>query len=209
MSVKVTMIGGGSSSFVPPLLRNFIESEELRDTRLTLMDVSADRLETMVKLAEKLIEAESSPLEVTGMLDQREALTGADFVIAAISVGGMDAWANDIEIPGRYGIFMNVADSIGPGGIFRTLRNAPVQESVARDVSEVAPGAQIFNYTNPAAVQALAMLTVPGTLVTSLCSGTQQPSSAAWLAEQAGVEPDLIEMPPIVPVSTTARRSPS
>ena len=30
MSVKVTMIGGGSSSFVPPLLRNFIESEELR-----------------------------------------------------------------------------------------------------------------------------------------------------------------------------------
>ena len=146
MSVKVTMIGGGSSSFVPPLLRNFIESEELRDTRLTLMDVSADRLETMVKLAEKLIEAESSPLEVTGMLDQREALTGANFVIAAISVGGMDAWANDIEIPGRYGIFMNVADSIGPGGIFRTLRNAPVQESVARDVSEVAPGAQIFNY---------------------------------------------------------------
>ncbi len=100
MSVKVTMIGGGSSSFVPPLLRNFIESEELRDTRLTLMDVNADRLETMVTLAERLIDAEASPLEVTGTLDQREALTDTDFVIAAISVGGMDAWADDIEIPG-------------------------------------------------------------------------------------------------------------
>ena len=198
MSVKVTMIGGGSSSFVPPLLRNFIESEELRDTRLTLMDVNADRLETMVTLAERLIDAEASPLEVTGTLDQREALTDTDFVIAAISVGGMDAWADDIEIPGRYGIFMNVADSVGPGGIFRTLRNAPVLESVARDVSEVAPGARIFNYTNPAPVEALAMLTVPGTSVTSLCSGTQQPASAEWLARQVGVEPELIEMPPIV-----------
>ena len=157
MAVKVTMIGGGAASFVPPLLRKFIQSEELGDSQLTLMDVDAGRLDTMVKLAEKLIESESSPLRVSGSLDQRESLRDADFVIAAISVGGMDAWADDIEIPGRYGIFMNVSDSVGPGGIFRTLRNAPVLESVARDVAEVAPGARIFNYTNPAPVEALAM----------------------------------------------------
>ncbi len=192
------MIGGGSSSFVPPLLRRFIESDELGDTQLTLMDVDANRLETMVALAGKLVETEASPLKVTGSPDQREALRDADFVIAAISVGGMDAWANDIEIPGRYGIFMNVADSVGPGGIFRTLRNAPVLESVARDVAEVAPGARIFNYTNPAPVQALAMLTVPEAKVTSLCSCTQHPASAEWLAHQAGVEPELIQMPPLV-----------
>ena len=42
------------------------------------------------------------------------------------------------------------------------------------------------------------MLTVPGASVTALCSGTQQPSSAEWVAAQVGVEPDLIEMPPIV-----------
>ena len=172
MAIKVTMIGGGAASFVPPLLRMFIDSEELGDAQLTLMDVDASRLETMVKLAEKLIDAESSPLRVAGSLDQRESLRDADFVIAAISVGGMDAWADDIEIPGRYGIFMNVSDSVGPGGIFRTLRNAPVLESVARDVAEVAPGARIFNYTNPAPVEALAMLTVPGAQVTSLCSCT-------------------------------------
>ena len=97
------MIGGGAASFVPPLLRMFIESEELGDSQLTLMDVDAGRLETMVKLAEKLIEAESSPLRVSGSLDQRESLRDADFVIAAISVGGMDAWADDIEIPAATG----------------------------------------------------------------------------------------------------------
>ena len=186
MAVKVTMIGGGAASFVPPLLRKFIQSEELGDSQLTLMDVDAGRLETMVKLAEKLIESESSPLRVSGSLDQRESLRDADFVIAAISVGGMDAWADDIEIPGRYGIFMNVSDSVGPGGIFRTLRNAPVLESVARDVAEVAPGARIFNYTNPAPVEALAMLTVPGAQVTSLCSCTHHPASVDWLAASSG-----------------------
>lgn len=198
MSVRVTMIGGGSSSFVPPLLRRFIRSDELGDAELVLMDVDAARLETMVKLAGKLVEAEASPLRVSGTLDQREALTGTDFVIAAISVGGMEAWADDIEIPARYGIFMNVCDSVGPGGIFRTLRNAPVLESVARDVAELAPGARIFNYTNPAPVEALAMLTVPGAEVISLCSCTQHPASAEWLARQAGLEPELIEMPPLV-----------
>ncbi len=198
MAIKVTMIGGGAASFVPPLLRMFINSEELGDAQLTLMDVDASRLDTMVKLAEKLIDAESSPLRVAGSLDQRESLREADFVIAAISVGGMDAWADDIEIPGRFGIFMNVSDSVGPGGIFRTLRNAPVLESVARDVAEVAPGARIFNYTNPAPVEALAMLTVPGAQVTSLCSCTAHPASVEWLARQAGVEPDLVEMPPLV-----------
>ncbi len=198
MSVKVTMIGGGSSSFVPPLLRRLIRSDVLGDAELTLMDVNEERVRTMESLAGKLIESEGSPLRVRATVDQRESLIDADFVIAAISVGGMDAWANDIEIPARYGIVMHVADSVGPGGIFRTLRNAPVLESVARDVVEVAPNARIFNYTNPAPVEALAMLTVPGARVVSLCSCTQHPASPDWLAAQAGVAPDLIEMPPLV-----------
>ena len=198
MGKQITMIGGGSSSFVPPLLRRFIRSEVLGDATLTLVDVNEPRLRTMEALGKRLIEAEGSALGLRATLDRREGLAGADFVIAAISVGGMDAWANDIEIPARYGIVMHVADSVGPGGIFRTLRNAPVLEEVARDVADVAPGAQIFNYTNPAPVQALAMLTVPGAHVTSLCSCTQHPASAAWLAEQAGVAPEDVEMPPLV-----------
>ncbi len=198
MGVNVTMIGGGSSSFVPVLLKLFIRSEVLADATLTLMDVDESRLGTMESLARTLIEAEDSRLQVRGTLDQRGSLEGADFVIAAISVGGMAAWENDIEIPARYGVVMHVADSVGPGGILRTLRNAPVLESVARDVAEVAPGAWIFNYTNPAPVEAMAMMTVPGVNVVSLCSCTGYPSSREWLGEKAGVDPELIEMPPLV-----------
>ena len=157
MGKKITIVGGGSSSFVPLLLRRLIESESLGDSQVTLMDVDEGRVKVMESLGQKLIASEGSKLSVRSSLDQREALAGADFVIAAISVGGMDAWANDLEIPGRYGIVMHVGDSIGPGGILRAFRNAPVLADVARNVAEVAPDAWVFNYTNPAPIEALAM----------------------------------------------------
>ena len=151
MGKKITIVGGGSSSFVPLLLRRLIESESLGDSQVMLMDVDEQRVKVMESLGQKLITSEGSKLSVRSSLDQREALTGADFVIAAISVGGMDAWADDLEIPGRYGIVMHVGDSIGPGGILRAFRNAPVLADVARNVAEVAPDAWVFNYTNPGA----------------------------------------------------------
>ena len=90
----------------------------------------------MDRLARRLVEAEDTHLEIETTLDQRESLKSADFAIVAISVGGMSAWGSDIEIPARYGVFMHIADSIGPGGIMCAFRNAPVLESVARDVAE-------------------------------------------------------------------------
>jgi alpha-galactosidase len=199
MGYNVTIIGGGSSSFVPLLLRRLMGSTSLGDANVTLMDVDAHRLEVMESLAGKLIASEGSRLRVRSTLDQRESLVDADFVIAAISVGGMDAWAQDMEIPGRYGVVMHVADSVGPGGILRALRNAPVLAQVARNVAEVAPDAYVFNYTNPAPVEALAMRTAaPEVRSYALCSCTQAPSSREWLAHQAGVSPEDIAMPPVV-----------
>ena len=195
--MNVTVIGGGSSSFVPPLLRHLLRSDAMRGTTLTLMGPTESRLRVMEDPARN-VAGHAARLRVRSTRDQREALTDADFVIVAIAVGGNDAWENDIEIPGRYGIFMPVADSIGPGGIMRGLRNAPVLASVARDVAEVAPQAWIFNYSNPATICALAMQTVPEVRSLSLCSCTAMPADTGWLAAQAGVEPDEILMPAIV-----------
>lgn len=199
MATKVTIIGGGSSSFVPLLVRRLMQSPVLGSSQVTLMDVDESRLSIMQSLADKLIANENSELRVTSTTDQRESLAGADFVIAAISVGGMDAWANDLEIPGRHGIVMHVGDSVGPGGIMRAFRNAPVLADVARNAAEVAPDAWVFNYTNPAPIEALAMrAAAPQVRSYALCSCTGHPSSREWLAHQAGVEPDRIAMPPVV-----------
>src|SRR5436190_2012532 len=189
MPVKVTIIGGGSSSFVPLLIRRLMQSPVLSGAHVSLMDIDQGRLGVMQSLADKLIESEGSALRVSSTTDQRESLIDADFVVAAISVGGMDAWANDLEIPGRHGIVMHVADSVGPGGILRAFRNAPVLAEVARNCAEVAPDAWVFNYTNPAPVEAMAMrVAAPDVRSYALCSCTGHPSSPEWLAERVGVQ---------------------
>ena len=161
MTVKIAVVGGGSSMFVPGLVRRLIEIPCFDNAELRLMDINDRRLAVMENLATELVAAEGRKLAVTSTTDRLKALRGADFVISAISVGGMAAWANDIEVPARYGVFMHIADSIGPGGIFRAMRNTPVVAAVARDVAEVAPRTLLLNYTNPASVNAMAMAGYP------------------------------------------------
>lgn len=198
MPVKLTVIGGGSSSFVPALIRKLINSDLLSDTHVTLMDIDERRVRTMEELARKLVASSGCSLEVASTLDRRESLVDADYVITTIAAGGMDAWEKDLEIPAKYGIVMHVGDSIGPGGIMRAFRNAPVIAAVAREVAEVAPNAFVFNYANPASAEAMALQTVPEVRSLALCSCTAQPSSRDWLARHVGVDPDEILMPAVV-----------
>jgi alpha-galactosidase len=199
VALKVTIVGGGSSMFVPLLLRRFLAAPCMRGGTLALMDVDAGRLAVMDSLAHALVENEGADLTIESTTDQRESLVGADFVIISIAVGGMASWEDDIEIPGRHGIFMHIADSIGPGGIMRAFRNLPVIESIAQDTAELAPGAWILNYTNPATAVAHVLRDVPGVRFISLCSCTGYPTNPEWLAAQAGVAADELMTP--VPVA--------
>ncbi len=195
MTVKIAVIGGGSSMFVPGLVRRLVDLPCFDGAELRLMDIDEARLATMQVLASHLAGSSGQQLKVVATTKQQEALAGADFVIVAISVGGMAAWESDIEIPARHGIFMHIADSVGPGGIMRSLRNTPVVASVARDVAEVAPDAIVLNYTNPASANAMAMAQVDTVRSLSLCSCSPLPFNEDWLAGQVGVSKDLISLP--------------
>jgi alpha-galactosidase len=195
MSVKIAVIGGGSSMFVPGLIRRLLQIPCYRGAELRLMDIDERRVGVMRELGVQLAAAEDCKIEIAAGTDRRAALRGADFVIVAISVGGMAAWETDIELPARYGVFMHIADSVGPGGIFRALRNTPVVASVVRDLAELAPEAIVFNYTNPASANAIAMARAGGVRSVSLCSCSPRPFQRLWLAELAGVAEDDIVVP--------------
>lgn len=195
---KLTIIGGGSSMFVPTLLRRILASPTMRAGTVCLMDVDERRLRTMAALAQALVSAESADLRIESTTDQRAGLTGADFVIVAISVGGMAAWADDIEIPARYGVFMQIADSIGPAGMLRAFRNAPVLASISRDLAEVSPEAWVFNYTNPAAAMLMALRRTPSVRSVSLCSCTFLSASREWLESISGLPSESFVVPTIV-----------
>ena len=57
--------------------------------------------------------------------------------------------AFDLDVPARYGIRQSVGDTVGPGGINRSLRNIPVLVGVAEDMGKVCPDAWLLNITNP------------------------------------------------------------
>ncbi len=197
MGYKITIIGGGSSTFTPQLMRLFIGSELLQDSTICLMDIDEHRLEVMAKLSKRLVEKTSSPLRIESTTDRRESLTDADFVITAISVGGMDAWEADIEIPAKYGVYMPVCDSVGPGGIMRAFRHIPVLVEMAEELEELSPDAWVFNYTNPVPVNCMAMVKNTGVKVAGLCTCSSIPANPRYLARWVGVEPrDIITPAP-------------
>ena len=101
-------------------------------------------------------------------------MRGAKYVVNAIQVGGYDPCTiTDFEIPKKYGLRQTIADTIGIGGIFRSLRTIPVMLGFAADIREVCPDALFLNYTNPMAVLTNVMNTYGGVNTVGLCHSVQ------------------------------------
>jgi alpha-galactosidase len=146
---RVTMVGGGSTHWTPTLLVDFANSRVLRDAEVTLVDTAPETLPPMVELARHISSARGIGLSARAAGSLEEGLEGAEFVLTTLSVGGFASMACDIEIPYRYGIRQPVGDSVGPGGVFRSLRSVPVMVGIAQAVERVAPDALLVNVSNP------------------------------------------------------------
>ncbi len=149
MPPRITIIGGGSYQWVPKLIVDLANSPVLADAEVVIEDIDPAPIPRMVELVEHIASVRGIGLTARGTTDQREALEGADYVVASLSTGGFESMRHDLEIPARYGIEQSVGDSVGPGGIVRALRNIPIFLDIARDMEEVCPDAWLLNLTNP------------------------------------------------------------
>jgi alpha-galactosidase len=171
---KIAFIGAGSVEFTRNLLGDILSFSELAGSEISLHDIDSERLETAEVLAHRVAEALGATPRVTATLDRRRALDGADYVINSIQVGGHAATVRDHEIPARHGLRQTIGDTLGIGGIIRTLRTAPVMLGIGNDMAEVCPGAWLLNYTNPMAM--ICQLVYQGTpqhRVVGLCHSVQ------------------------------------
>jgi len=180
---NITFVGGGSARFVRRLLLDIFSYEELTDAAITLMDIDAERLGRAEAIVKKIIGDLALPAQVRTTIDQRSALDGADYVIVTIMVGGLECYKSDVEIPARYGIYQTVSDTIGPGGVFRTVRTAPVLRQIAENLHEVSPRAWVLNYANPMAMNVWTLLDCGHDRSVGLCHSIQGGirSIAQWL----------------------------
>lgn len=80
------------------------------------------------------------------------ALDGADFVVLSILPGTFDEMQADVHLPEEYGIYQSVGDTVGPGGVLRSMRTVPLYEQFAREIARVCPKAWVINFTNPMSI---------------------------------------------------------
>jgi alpha-galactosidase len=183
---KIVLNGAGSVEFTKELLADILGFDELASSTIALFDVDGERLETAAAIARWTAGALGAPATIEPHLDRRAALDGADHVISMIRVGGHDGLRLDFEIPGRHGARQTMADTMGIGSIFRALCTIPALLDLARDLHEVAPGAWLYNYTNPMA--ALVWAIYSGTAhqrVVGVCMSAE--NTAQQLAELLNV----------------------
>jgi alpha-galactosidase len=153
--MKVVIIGAGSA-FGSRISVDILSRKPLEDSTIALCDINQERLDTVHKYVKKVIESNNLPANVIAGTDRTELLKDADFVVISVSIGGPayydKPYEYELEIPRKYGIVQTVADTVGPGGVFRTLRTAPEIIGMVKDVNRLAPKATIINYTNPMAM---------------------------------------------------------
>ena len=183
---RIAFVGAGSVVFTKNLLGDILDFPELRDVEIVLHDIDEDRLETAEAMARYVARERGAAPRISAHADRRAALDGSDYVINMVQIGGHEATLRDFEIPARYGLRQTIADTLGVGGIFRTLRTAEHMLALGREMADRCPSAWLLNYTNPMAMLCwLVYAGTPTSQVVGLCHSVQ--FTVADLAELVGV----------------------
>jgi len=185
---KIVFLGAGSG-FGQRLCNDILAHEALQDCHIALVDIDERRLQAVADVVEGLIEKHDLPATVEATTEREEVLEAADYVIIAVAIGGPAydgvPYYHEVTIPAKYGVFQEIADTVGPGGVFRTLRTAPEMMRMAQDVQRLCPDALILNYTNPMAAVTWAMNEAAPVKIVGLCHSVQ--GTASQLAGYMGV----------------------
>ena len=148
MSYKIAVIGGGSVLWMPRLCCDMFLEPALDGSELVLVDIDPAAAKLVQSYLQECVRVLNKKWRIS-IADEDSALKGADCVVVSISTGGFEAMDKDYTTPERFGVYHAVGDTTGPGGIFRTLRNAPVFLKLAEKMSVLCPDAWMLHVTNP------------------------------------------------------------
>ena len=171
--IKIAMIGAGSVGFTRNLTGDILAYAEFREATLAYMDIDAQRLEVAAALGRKVAQALGARPRIETTTDLRAALSGADFVINTMQIGGFDATLMDFEIPRRYGLNFTIADTTGPGGLFRALRTFKPIRDLCAQMEELCPRAILLNYSNPMSMNMQTIARTSHVRAVGLCHSVQ------------------------------------
>ena len=151
MSRYKVVVLGGSALATPKIFEAFGQQSILHAYDFVLVGRDTERLDLVKNISVDVIKLLGNvDITVKTSTDIEEALTGADYCINQIRVGGLEGRAIDETFPRKFGI--PGEETVGPGGFNNSMRGIPVVLDICRKIEKVAPNAVLLNLTNPSSI---------------------------------------------------------
>ncbi len=167
--IKVTVIGAGST-YTPELINGFVSRKNVLEVEsFCFMDINEEKLEIIGELTKRMLQANQMKCQLVLTNNLEEAIEGADYVLAQIRVGMLDARIKDEKIPLKYHLLGQ--ETTGVGGFMKALRTIPVVMNIAKTMERLAPNAWLINFSNPAGIVADAVINHTNIKMMGLCNG--------------------------------------
>ncbi|MBD3377968.1 hypothetical protein GF406_23265 [candidate division KSB1 bacterium] len=147
--MNIAIIGAGSYKWGPLNIRDIILTQCLSQSKITLYDIDAEALELVFQYS-KMIETQAPyGIKIFKTSHLEHALDGKDIIILSISVGGLNAMEQDLQLAEKYGYFYPVGDTVGIPGFSRGLRHTKTIIKLGHLMEKYCPQAYLINTTNP------------------------------------------------------------
>jgi len=150
MGIKLAIVGAGST-YCPELMQGLIRRKDILPLdELRLSDIDESRLNIVGEFCERVLLENGMEPRITRTKDLPRALDGADFVVAQIRAGKLEARIRDEKIPLRFGLIGQ--ETTGIGGFTNALRTIPQMAEIAAAIERYAPQAWLVNFSNPSGI---------------------------------------------------------
>jgi len=182
--MKITVIGGAGVRtviFINGLLDRY---KNLNIDKVVLYDINQEKLEIIGKLCRHVIRRKNKDLQLEIAENAIEAITGADYVVTTLRVGGDHSRVVDELTALGEGVIGQ--ETTGVGGFSMAVRTIPILLEYCELIKKHAPNAWIFNFTNPSGLVTQALRNAGYDRIIGICDA---PSSTKYrMAKYLGLE---------------------
>lgn len=162
--IKIAVVGAGSATFSLGLVKDLCLTPNLAGSLVHFMDIDAERLDMITKLAQRYSSELGSDLRIANTLDLRTALTDADFVINTASAISHYHQRAIRDLTAKYGYYYG---RINLG----SHQNLQLMLDVAHEMEETCPDAWLIQSGNPVYEGCTLMTRETDIKVCGLCHG--------------------------------------
>src|SRR5512133_3438659 len=154
--LKIALLGGAGTR-VPLVVSGLLRSRnELPCDELALWDPDRERQAAIAGVGQAMVHRAGATLKISTANSAETAVSGADFILCSIRVGGTVGRVADERIALSHGLLGQ--ETIGAGGWAMALRSIPAVLEYARLAQRVAPHAWLLNFTNPVGIVLQALI---------------------------------------------------